>query len=96
MRDVHAIAEQARIEHEILKHITNAMQASLDWETRTIGVSRKRSSVQFVAQSLQRHLDASWPSRSATVICRRSPSPIRPGRIRSPGSSKSMSKSAKP
>ena len=55
--DAHAIAEQARIEHEILKHITNALQVSLAWDTGGAGFTRKLSSVRFVTQSLQRHLD---------------------------------------
>jgi hemerythrin-like domain-containing protein len=55
--DANIIAEQVRIEHEILKHITGALQVSLDWEIKSIGLAHKLSSVLFVAQSLQRHLE---------------------------------------
>lgn len=55
--EANTIAEQVKIEYEILKHITTALHVSLDWETRSIGLSHKLSSVLFVAQALQRHLD---------------------------------------
>lgn len=51
------IAQQAAIEHEMLKHIAAAMRATIEWKLSGDDVSRKLGSLRFVSQSFQRHLE---------------------------------------
>ncbi len=50
-------AEQCWVEHKSLNHIKAALRVMLDWKVPSIGVPRKLSSVRFVMQSFQRHLE---------------------------------------
>jgi hemerythrin-like domain-containing protein len=52
-----AIAQQTNVEHGLLKSITDSLRLAVGWKTHGEDVSRKLSTVRFVAQSLQRHLD---------------------------------------
>ncbi len=49
--------QQAAIEHEALRHIIGALRTVLDWKPSTDDPSRKLSSLRFIAQSFQRHLE---------------------------------------
>ena len=50
-------AQQALIEHEALKHIIGALRTVMDWKPGGDDFSRKLSSLRFIAQSFQRHLE---------------------------------------
>ena len=50
-----AIAEQVLKEHQMLKLISQAMQIAIGWTVPAHDISRKLSSLRFVAESLQRH-----------------------------------------
>jgi hemerythrin-like domain-containing protein len=52
-----AAIEQAVIEHEALRHIIGALRTVLDWKPSGNDVSRKLSSLRFIIQSFQRHLE---------------------------------------
>ncbi|MEX2187486.1 MAG: hemerythrin domain-containing protein [Pirellulales bacterium] len=45
------------MEHQILQHVKDALRITLTWETSTVGLARKVSSVQFTMLSLSRHLE---------------------------------------
>lgn len=51
------IAQQAAIEHEMLKHIAAALRATMQWKLTGEDVSRKLGSLRFISQSFQRHLE---------------------------------------
>ena len=51
------IAQQAAIEHEMLKHIAAALRATMQWKLTGDDVSRKLGSLRFISQSFQRHLE---------------------------------------
>lgn len=51
------IAQQAAIEHEMLKHIAAALRATMQWKLSGDDVSRKLGSLRFISQSFQRHLE---------------------------------------
>lgn len=51
------IAQQAAIEHEMLKHIASALRATMQWKLSGDDVSRKLGSMRFISQSFQRHLE---------------------------------------
>jgi hypothetical protein len=51
------IAEQTLVEHEMLKHITDGLRRAIGWQTDGEDLVRKLSTIRFIAQSLQRHLD---------------------------------------
>ena len=50
-------AQQALIEREALKHIIGALRTVMDWKPGGPDFSRKLSSLRFIAQSFQRHLE---------------------------------------
>lgn len=50
-------ASQCLMEHQILHHVKDALRITLSWETSSVGLARKISSVQFTLQSLRRHLE---------------------------------------
>ena len=50
-----AIAEQVLKEHQMLKLISQAMQVAIGWTVPGHEISRKLSSLRFVAESLRRH-----------------------------------------
>ncbi|MCC7086235.1 MAG: hypothetical protein IT427_14625 [Pirellulales bacterium] len=49
--------QQTTIEHEALKHITSALRTVMDWHPSGDEVARKLSSLRFIAESFQRHLE---------------------------------------
>ncbi len=51
------IAQQTLVEHETLKHITGSLRTILSWHAEQTGAARKLSSLRFVVQSFQRHLE---------------------------------------
>jgi hemerythrin-like domain-containing protein len=51
------VAQQAAIEHEMLKHIAAALRATMQWKLSGDDVSRKLGSLRFISQSFQRHLE---------------------------------------
>jgi hemerythrin-like domain-containing protein len=51
------IAQQISIEHGMLKNITDALRLALGWQMQGGDLSRKLSTVRFISQSLQRHLE---------------------------------------
>ncbi len=50
-------ANVARMEHQILDHVKQALRVTLDWKVPSVGLPRKLNSVQFTLQSFQRHLE---------------------------------------
>ncbi|HEX4146005.1 MAG TPA: hemerythrin domain-containing protein [Pirellulales bacterium] len=52
-----AISEQMLIEHEMLSHLESALRALLQWTSRGQDLSRKLSSLRFMTESFQRHLE---------------------------------------
>jgi hypothetical protein len=57
-RDPNALrASQCLMEHQILHHVKDALRITLSWDTSSVGLSRKISSVQFTLHSLRRHLE---------------------------------------
>jgi hemerythrin-like domain-containing protein len=54
------VAQQTLLEHGMLKHITDALRAVLAWQVQAGGSARKLSSMRFITQSLQRHLNHLW------------------------------------
>ena len=55
--DTHSQANVARMEHQILDHVKQALRVTLSWKVPDTGLSRKVSSVRFTFQSFQRHLE---------------------------------------
>ena len=55
--DTHSQANVARMEHQILDHVKQALKVTLNWKVPETGLSRKVSSVRFTFQSFQRHLE---------------------------------------
>jgi hemerythrin-like domain-containing protein len=49
--------KQAAVEHEALRHIIGGLRTVLDWKPTTDDLARKLSSLRFIAQSFQRHLE---------------------------------------
>jgi hypothetical protein len=51
------IAEQTRIEQELLRHVMDVLRLSTTWQVRGPDASRKLSTVRFIMGSFQRHLE---------------------------------------
>ncbi len=51
------VAQQAFIEHEMLKHIAGALRTTMEWKLNAEDLSRKLSSLRFIGESFRRHLD---------------------------------------
>jgi hemerythrin-like domain-containing protein len=49
--------KQAAVEHEALRHVVTALRTVLDWQASADDSARKLSSLRFIAQSFQRHLE---------------------------------------
>ena len=58
--DPQDIAKQMQVEREMLIHIESALRAALGWDVREDDFSRNVSTLRFVAQSFQRHLNRAW------------------------------------
>ncbi len=52
-----SIAEQAAVEQQALQHVKQALRVAMGWKTTADNLERKLSSVRFMAQSLERHLE---------------------------------------
>jgi hemerythrin-like domain-containing protein len=52
-----AISQQMLIEHEMLSHLESALRALLQWTSKGQDLSRKLSSLRFMTESFQRHLE---------------------------------------
>ena len=64
------ITEQMLVEHEMLKHIMDGLRAAIGWKLEGDDLSRKLSTISFIAQALQRHLDHLLNGRVGVVRCR--------------------------
>ena len=51
------IADQTRIEQELLRHVMEGLRLSTAWQVQGPDASRKLSTRRFVTASLQRHLE---------------------------------------
>src|SRR5262245_60739827 len=51
------IAEQTRVEQEMLRHLMEGLRLSTTWQVRGPDASRKLSTLRFVTGSFQRHLE---------------------------------------
>jgi hypothetical protein len=51
-----SIANQLRIEQELIGHIETNLRQALDWKTGEEGASRKLSTMRFIAEAFHRHL----------------------------------------
>ena len=51
------IAEQTRVEQELLRHVMEGLRLSTTWQVRGPDASRKLSTLRFVTGSFQRHLE---------------------------------------
>jgi hypothetical protein len=51
------IAEQTRVEQELLRHLMEGLRLSATWQVRGPDASRKLSTLRFVTASFQRHLE---------------------------------------
>ena len=51
------LAEQTRVEQELLRHVMEGLRLSTTWQVRGPDASRKLSTLRFVTGSFQRHLE---------------------------------------
>ena len=51
------IARQTVVEHGMLQHLLGALRMVIGWESEGADFTRKLSTLRFVVQSLQRHLE---------------------------------------
>jgi hypothetical protein len=51
------IAQQTQVEHELLRHIIEGLRRTAGWQVPGPDASRKLSTLRFIAQSFQRHLE---------------------------------------
>ena len=52
-----SLAHQTLVEHQILEHVKDALRLTLEMKISSASLARKLSSVRFMAQSFERHLD---------------------------------------
>ena len=75
--DHETIVQQVLIEHQTLGHVTSALRITIAWKVAARDLSPKLSSVRFVAQSFQRHLERLIALEDAggymEVVCERQP-----------------------
>ena len=55
--DQEPIIQQSRVEREAMEHVTLALERTLIWNVKGEEFSRKLSSVRFVTESFQHHLE---------------------------------------
>jgi len=53
----HDVARQTQVEHEMLGHIMEGLRITMSWSLEGPDASRKVSTLRFVSQSFQRHLE---------------------------------------
>jgi hemerythrin-like domain-containing protein len=51
------IAHQSLVENGMVKHLTDALRSTLAWKVLGDNAARKLSTLRFIAQSFQRHLE---------------------------------------
>jgi hemerythrin-like domain-containing protein len=51
------VAQQTQVEQELLRHIMEGLRISAGWQVQGGNATRKLSTLQFVVQSFQRHLE---------------------------------------
>jgi hypothetical protein len=54
--DGRTIAAQTLLEHRTLEYVKQALRVTIDWDVDSVGVDRKLSSVNFIVESLVRHM----------------------------------------
>ena len=54
---LHEITEQTRVEHELLQHLMQGLRSTAAWRVQEPDASRKLSTLRFIVQSFQRHLE---------------------------------------
>ncbi|HEX3655451.1 MAG TPA: hemerythrin domain-containing protein [Pirellulales bacterium] len=52
-----SLAHQTLVEHQILEHVKDALRLTLEMKVSSSSLARKLSSVRFMAQSFERHLN---------------------------------------
>ena len=55
--DTRSEGNVAWMEHQILDHVKQALRVTLNWQTPSVGMPRKLSSVHFTLKSFLRHLE---------------------------------------
>jgi hemerythrin-like domain-containing protein len=53
----HEITEQTRVEHELLHHLMHGLRSTAAWRVQEPNATRKLSTLRFIVQSFQRHLE---------------------------------------
>jgi hypothetical protein len=51
------VARQTKVEHELLQHLIEGLRATAAWPVPGADPSRKLSTLRFIGQSFQRHLE---------------------------------------
>jgi hemerythrin-like domain-containing protein len=51
------VARQIQVEHELLRHLMEGLRITAGWQVQGPNAARKLSTLQFVVQSFQRHLE---------------------------------------
>src|ERR1700722_8590088 len=54
---LHEITEQIRVEQELLDHLMHGLRSTAAWRVQEPDASRKLSTLRFITQSFQRHLE---------------------------------------
>ena len=55
--DRQEVARQTQVEHDMLKHLVEGLRMAAGWQVQGQDASRKLSTLRFVLQSFQRHLE---------------------------------------
>jgi hemerythrin-like domain-containing protein len=55
--DRHNVAQQMQVEHGLLQNLIQGLRSTVAWQVPGPDASRKLSTLRFIAQSFQRHLE---------------------------------------
>jgi hypothetical protein len=55
--DPHDVTAQTKVEHELLHHLIQGLRSTAAWRVQEPDASRKLSTLRFIVQSFQRHLE---------------------------------------
>ncbi|HEV3259793.1 MAG TPA: hypothetical protein VG013_23195 [Gemmataceae bacterium] len=55
--DRHDVAQQMQVEHGLLQYLIQGLRATVAWQVPGPDASRKLSTLRFIAESFQRHLE---------------------------------------
>jgi len=55
--DRHEVTQQMKVEHGLLQYLIEGLRAAVAWQVPGPDASRKVSSMRFIAESFQRHLE---------------------------------------